>query len=70
MRQIEVDLSNSEIKSPVNGVDRATQCRTRRDRAARLQAPVLFLIADDLSRMEIAAISTRPISAASSLASA
>ena len=55
VRQIEVDLSNSEIKSPVNGVVVQRNVELGATVAASLQAPVLFLIADDLSRMEIAA---------------
>jgi HlyD family secretion protein len=55
VRQIEVDLSNSEIKSPVNGVVVQRNVELGATVAASLQAPILFLIADDLSRMEIAA---------------
>jgi HlyD family secretion protein len=55
VRQIEVDLANSEIKSPVNGVIVQRNVELGATVAASLQAPVLFLIADDLSRMEIAA---------------
>lgn len=55
VRQIEVDLQNSEIKSPVNGVVVQRNVELGATVAASLQAPTLFLIADDLSRMEIAA---------------
>lgn len=55
VRQIEVDLSNSEIKSPVSGVVVQRNVELGATVAASLQAPTLFLIADDLSRMEIAA---------------
>ena len=55
MRQIEVDLQNSEIKSPVNGVVVQRNVELGATVAASLQAPTLFLIADDLARMEIAA---------------
>ncbi|MGE3992006.1 efflux RND transporter periplasmic adaptor subunit [Pseudorhodoplanes sp.] len=55
VRQIEVDLSNSEIKSPVSGVVVQRNVELGATVAASLQAPILFLIADDLSRMEIAA---------------
>ena len=55
VRQIEVDLQNSEIKSPVNGVVVQRNVELGATVAASLQAPILFLIADDLSRMEIAA---------------
>ena len=49
VRQIEVDLSNSEIKSPVNGVVVQRNVELGATVAASLQAPILFLIADDLS---------------------
>lgn len=55
VRQIEVDLQNSEIKSPVNGVVVQRNVELGATVAASLQAPTLFLIADDLARMEIAA---------------
>jgi HlyD family secretion protein len=55
VRQIEVDLSNSEIKSPVSGVVVQRNVELGATVAASLQAPILFLIADDLARMEIAA---------------
>lgn len=55
VRQIEVDLRNSEIKSPVNGVVVQRNVELGATVAASLQAPTLFLIADDLARMEIAA---------------
>ena len=55
VRQIEVDLQNSEIKSPVNGVVVQRNVELGATVAASLQAPTLFLIADDLSHMEIAA---------------
>lgn len=55
VRQIEVDLSNSEIKSPVNGVIVQRNVELGATVAASLQAPELFRIADDLRKMEIAA---------------
>ncbi len=55
VRQIEVDLRNSEIRSPVNGVVVQRNVELGATVAASLQAPTLFLIADDLARMEIAA---------------
>ena len=55
VRQIEVDLRNTEIKSPVNGVVVQRNVELGATVAASLQAPTLFLIADDLHRMEIAA---------------
>jgi HlyD family secretion protein len=55
VRQIEVDLRNTDIKSPVNGVVVQRNVELGQTVAASLQAPTLFLIADDLHRMEIAA---------------
>jgi HlyD family secretion protein len=55
VRQIEVDLRNTEIRSPVSGVVVQRNVELGQTVAASLQAPTLFLIADDLRRMEIAA---------------
>jgi HlyD family secretion protein len=55
VRQIEVDLRNTEIRSPVSGVVVQRNVELGATVAASLQAPTLFLIADDLRRMEIAA---------------
>lgn len=55
VRQIEVDLRNTDIKSPVKGVVVQRNVELGATVAASLQAPTLFLIADDLHRMEIAA---------------
>ena len=55
VRQIEVDLQNSEIKSPVSGVVVQRNVELGQTVAASLQAPELFRIADDLSKMEISA---------------
>jgi HlyD family secretion protein len=55
VRQIEVDLRNTEIKSPVSGVVIQRNIELGQTVAASLQAPTLFLIADDLRQMEIAA---------------
>ncbi len=55
VRQIEVDLRNTEIKSPVDGVVVQRSVELGQTVAASLQSPTLFLIADDLRRMEIAA---------------
>jgi HlyD family secretion protein len=55
VRQIEVDLRNTEIRSPVSGVVIQRNIELGQTVAASLQAPTLFLIADDLRRMEIAA---------------
>jgi HlyD family secretion protein len=55
VRQIEVDLRNTEIRSPVSGVVVQRNVELGQTVAASLQAPTLFLIADDLRHMEIAA---------------
>jgi len=54
-RQIEVDLQNSEIRSPVQGVVVLRNVELGQTVAASLQAPELFRIADDLRKMEISA---------------
>ncbi len=54
-RQIEVDLQNSEIRSPVSGVVVLRNVELGQTVAASLQAPELFRIADDLRKMEISA---------------
>ena len=55
LRQIEVDLRNTDIRSPVEGVVIQRSIELGQTVAATYQAPTLFLIADDLHRMEIAA---------------
>jgi HlyD family secretion protein len=55
MRQIEVDLHNTEIRSPVDGVVIQRNVELGQTVAASLQSPTIFSIADDLRRMEIAA---------------
>ena len=55
VRQIEVDLRNTEIRSPVDGVVVQRNVELGQTVAASLQSPTLFLIADDLRHMEIAA---------------
>jgi HlyD family secretion protein len=55
VRQIDVDLRNSDIRSPVSGVVVQRNVELGQTVAASLQAPTLFLIADDLHHMEIAA---------------
>jgi HlyD family secretion protein len=50
-----VDLSRTEIRAPVDGVVIKRSVDVGQTVAASLQAPTLFLIADDLRRMEIAA---------------
>jgi hypothetical protein len=53
VRQIEVDLANTEIRSPVRGtvVQRRSSSASRWP--PRLQTPTLFLVAQDLRSMEI-----------------
>lgn len=53
IRQIEVDLRNSEIRSPVGGVVVQRNVELGQTVAASLQAPTLFLVAEDLSTMRI-----------------
>ena len=53
MRQIEVDLRNTDIRSPVNGVVVQRNVELGQTVAASLQAPELFRIADDLLRIAI-----------------
>ncbi len=54
LRQVEVDLANTDIRSPVNGVIVQRSVELGQTVAASLQSPTIFTIADDLSRMEIA----------------
>jgi HlyD family secretion protein len=49
----ETDLSKAEIHSPVNGVVLSRSVEPGQTVAASLQAPVLFTLAEDLSRMEL-----------------
>jgi HlyD family secretion protein len=53
IRQIEVDLGNSEIRSPVDGVVVQRNVELGQTVAASLQAPTLFLVAEDLRTMRI-----------------
>jgi HlyD family secretion protein len=55
VRQIEVDLRNTDIRSPVSGVVVRREVELGQTVAASLQSPTLFLVADDLRRMEISA---------------
>jgi HlyD family secretion protein len=54
LHEIEVDLHNTEIRSPVDGVVIQRSVELGQTVAASLQSPMLFTIADDLRRMEIA----------------
>lgn len=53
VRQIEVDIGNSEIKSPVDGVVIQRNVELGQTVAASLQAPTLFLVAQNLRLIEI-----------------
>lgn len=53
VRQIKVDIANSEIKSPVDGVVVQRNVELGQTVAASLQAPVLFLVAQNLRLIEI-----------------
>ena len=51
--QARIDLSRTEIRSPINGVVIKRSIDKGQTVAASLQAPVLFQIAQDLSRIQI-----------------
>jgi HlyD family secretion protein len=53
LRQIEVDIRNSEIRSPVDGIVIQRNIELGQTVAASLQAPTIFLVAQDLRRIEI-----------------
>jgi HlyD family secretion protein len=53
VRQIEVDLRNSTIRSPVDGIVIQRNIELGQTVAASLQAPTLFLVAQDMSKVEI-----------------
>ena len=53
VRQIEVDIRNSDIRSPVDGVVIQRNIELGQSVAASLQAPTLFLVAQDLTKIEI-----------------
>jgi HlyD family secretion protein len=53
VRQIEVDLRNSEIRSPVEGIVIQRNVELGQTVAASLQTPTLFLVAQDLTKIEI-----------------
>lgn len=53
IRQIEVDIRNSEIRSPVDGVVVQRNIELGQTVAASLQAPTLFLVAENLDNMVI-----------------
>ncbi|MGE5307106.1 MAG: efflux RND transporter periplasmic adaptor subunit [Alphaproteobacteria bacterium] len=51
--QSSVDLNNTVIRSPVDGIVVARNIDVGQTVAASLQAPTLFLIANDLSKMQV-----------------
>ncbi len=53
VRQIEVDMRNSEIRSPVEGIVIQRNVELGQTVAASLQTPTLFLVAQDLTKIEI-----------------
>jgi HlyD family secretion protein len=53
VRQIEVDIRNSEIRSPVDGIVIQRNIELGQTVAASLQAPTLFLVAQDMTKIEI-----------------
>ena len=55
LHQVEVDLSKTDIRSPVDGVIIQRSVELGQTVAASLQSPTIFTIADDLRHMEIAA---------------
>jgi HlyD family secretion protein len=53
LRQAEVDLENTFIRAPVDGVVVARSVDVGQTVAASMQAPTLFQIAQDLTRMQV-----------------
>lgn len=53
LNQSSVDLDNTIIRSPVDGIVVSRNVDVGQTVAASLQAPVLFLIANDLSKMQV-----------------
>ena len=53
LTQASVDLNNAIIRSPVEGIVVSRNVDVGQTVAASLQAPVLFLIANDLSKMQV-----------------
>jgi len=54
LHQVDVDLANTDIRSPVDGVIIQRSVELGQTVAASLQSPTIFTIADDLRHMEIA----------------
>jgi HlyD family secretion protein len=53
LRQAQVDLDHTTIRAPVDGVVVSRQVDVGQTVAASLQAPILFTIAQDLTRMQV-----------------
>ncbi|HET8562280.1 MAG TPA: efflux RND transporter periplasmic adaptor subunit, partial [Candidatus Binatia bacterium] len=53
LNQVKVDLANTVIRSPVDGIVISRNVDVGQTVAASLQAPTLFTIANDLSKMEV-----------------
>ena len=53
LEQAQVDLNHTVISSPVDGIVVSRNVDVGQTVAASLQAPVLFLIANDLSKMQV-----------------
>jgi HlyD family secretion protein len=53
INQVEVDLKNTTIRSPVDGIVISRNVDVGQTVAASLTAPTLFTIANDLSKMEV-----------------
>jgi len=53
LNQASVDFNNTVIRSPVDGIVVSRNVDVGQTVAASLQAPVLFLIANDLSKMQV-----------------
>ena len=53
MNQVPVDLNNTIIRSPVDGIVISRNVDVGQTVAASLQAPTLFTIANDLAKMEV-----------------
>lgn len=55
VRQAQVDMTHTVIAAPIDGVVVARNVDVGQTVAASLQAPVLFVIANDLSRLQVSA---------------
>ena len=53
LETVRTDLSKTEIRSPINGVILVRSIEPGQTVAAAMQAPVLFIMAEDLKKMEL-----------------